>query len=437
MTELEERLRRDLQWVSQRADPGSIRPLRVPPARRRARAVRWLAPVAAVAAVIGVVTGVSLAGRSPGHRSASVLSPGQPEPVGPMPPYLVTLAATYPQNAPWAFVRDSATGAVLTSVHLPALVTNEGSSSPSITAGDDRTYIITVSGQETVGKATRTSTFRMPPTPRYPHGRTITTRSPADVVTVNRYYLLRVAADGRSASFTRLDIPISAHATDRIALSPDDTMVATAIQACHQGGCQYTGIQVVTLATGASRTWTTQARGAPFSVSWAGNGHIAFQWDRGYRLLDITQPGTNLLASSVPMAGPPAVPTGFVPPALVTSDGRAVITSTVQNIPEGNGRDTVIAKIVELDASTGQLLAVLHTAIARDVTTGQDTVQTNVSSLDQTCQVLSLAPAGVHALVQCFGFGRVDGTRFMALPGVPNPNATTVSGSDYWGTGAW
>jgi hypothetical protein len=437
MTGLEERLRRDLELVSQRADAGSIRPLRVPPARRRARAVRWLAAVAAVVAVLGVVTGVSLASRSQGHRPAPLQSPVPPEPVGTMPPYYVTLAATYPQNAPWAFVRDSATGAVLTSVHLPALVTSEGSSSPSITAGDDGTYIITVSGQETVGRATRTSTFRMPPTPRYPHGRAITVRGPADVVTVNRYYLLRVAADGRSASLTRLDIPLSPHATDRMALSPDGTMVATAIQVCHAGGCQYTGIQVVTLATGASRTWTTTVRGAPFSVSWAGNGHIAFQWGRGYRLLDVTQPGTNLLASSVPIAGPPAVATGFVPPALVTPDLRAVITSTVQNIPEGNGRDTVVAKIVELDASTGQLLAVLHAVIARDVTTEQDTVQTNVSDLDQTCKVLSLAPTGVHALVQCFGFGRVDGTRFTPLPGVPNPNATTVSGSDYWGTGAW
>jgi len=403
--------------------------------------VRWLAPVAAVAAVIGVVTGVSLAGRPQGHRPASVLSPGQPEPAGPMPRFLVTLAATYPRNAPWAFVRDSATGAVLTSVHLPALVTSEGSSSPSITAGDDRTYIITVSGQEVVGKATRTSTFTMPPTPRYPHGRTVITRGPADVVTINRYYLLRVAADGRSASLSRLDIPLSPHATDGITLSPDDSKVATAVQSCHAGGCQYTGIQVVTLATGASRTWTTTAGGAPFSVSWAGNGHVAFQWHQGYRLLDITQPGTNLLASSVPIAGPSAVATGFVPPALVTSDLRAVITSTVQNIPEGHGRDTVVAKIVELDARTGQLLAVLHTATARGVTTREDVPgQPSVSEYDQGCRIVALGPTGVQALIECFGFGRLDGDQFMALPGVPDPITyigSTVSGSDFWGTGAW
>ena len=395
MIELEERLRRDLQWVSQRADAGSIRPLRVPPVRRRSRAVRWLAPVAAVAAVIGVVTGVSLASRSQGHRSAGVLSPIQPEPAGPMPRYYVTAFQSFVGPAPshivtMAVVHDSATGAALATVPVPTVAAQGGVAGPSITAGDNLTYIISQGG---------------------------------------RYYLMRVAADGRSASFGRLDIPISPHATDRIALSPNDSMVATAVQFCHPGGCQSTGIQVVTLATGASRTWTTQVRGAPFSVSWAGNGHVAFQWRGGYRLLDITQPGGNLLAAQ-PIAGPPPVAEdyGFVPPALVTSDGRAVITSTVQNIPESRGRDTVVAKIVELDASTGQLLKVLYTAIAHHVTTQQDVTQTNVSDLDQGCQVLSLGPAGVQPLVNCFTFGRVENGRLTPLPGFPSPSVSGIAG---------
>jgi hypothetical protein len=53
------------------------------------------------------------------------------------------------------------------------------------------------------------------------------------------------------------------------------------------------------------------------------------------------------------------------------------------------------------------------------------------------CRILALGPTGVHALVECFGFGRLDGTRFTPLPGVPDPRATTVSGSDFSGTGAW
>ena len=99
-------------------------------------------------------------------------------------------------------------------------------------------------------------------------------------------------------------------------------------------------------------TWATRVSGAPFNVSWVGNRHVAFEWESvtgprrrdrrpGYRLLDLTGPGRNLLA--VPRDRVPAAePTQFVPSALVTPDGNAVITSTVQNIPDGPGRDTVV-----------------------------------------------------------------------------------------------
>jgi hypothetical protein len=386
--------------------------------------VHWLAPVAAVAAVLAVVTGVSLAGRSEGQGAPSHQSPIPPEPVGTMPPFYVTLAATYPQNAPWAYVRDSANGAVLTAVHLPALVTNHGSSSPSITAGDNRTYIITESGPDSTG---RTITQKIPPTPRYPHGRTVTAHV-TQIVTVSRHYLLRAAADGRSASLTRLSIPNMPAATADIALSPDGSQVAAAVQPCQASGCPSTGIRVVTLATGAVRDWTTQVPGIPYTLSWAGNSHLAFGWvgtdSPGYglyRLLDITRPGSNLWGAR-PIAGPLPMASGFTPPSLITPDGRAVITSAVRNIPDGNGRATVVAQIVELDARTGRLLRVLHTATARG-TTGREPVrgQPSVRELDRGCKVLALGPTGVQALVECFGFGRLDGSRFTPLPGVPNP----------------
>ena len=85
MTDIEQRLRRDLKEVTERVAPGSIRPLREPVVRRRTRAVRWLAPVAAVVAVIGVVAGASLVSRSHGGQSADVPSNSVPEPAGPMP----------------------------------------------------------------------------------------------------------------------------------------------------------------------------------------------------------------------------------------------------------------------------------------------------------------------------------------------------------------
>jgi peptide/nickel transport system substrate-binding protein len=69
MTDLEEQLRRDLKDIAERAQPMRIRPLRTPPSRRRNRTVRWLAPVAAAAAVAGLVAGVTVAGHA--ARSSS------------------------------------------------------------------------------------------------------------------------------------------------------------------------------------------------------------------------------------------------------------------------------------------------------------------------------------------------------------------------------
>jgi hypothetical protein len=427
MTELEERLRRDLKSYSGRIDPQSVRPLRDPPARRWSQTVRWLAPVTAVAAVIGIITGVSLAGRSAAQLPASLLAPGQ------MPAYYVTLAMGDSPRGPsnpnvtTAFVRDSATGDALATVPVPTLTTSNGTQSPSITAaGDDRTFVITEVGQEPAGNAAKAGT---------PH-------PAADWTRLARFFLLRVAANGRSASLTRLPISVPGDVgVNDVALSPDGGMLAIAGQSCSAAShCRYTGIRVISLATGATREWTAHVPGSPWALSWAGDERLAFQWQsqasHGYRLLSVTGAGGNLLAAPA-IAGPAPTPTRSVPRALITPDGRVVITSTVQNIPEGHGRDTVVAKIVALDASTGQLLRVLHTVTERDVTTQEDVTGVSVSDLDQGCRILALGPTGVHALVECFGFGRLDGTRFTPLPGVPDPRATTVSGSDFWGTGAW
>jgi len=409
MTDLEQRLQRDLKELSERAAPGSIRPLRVPPPRRRARAVRWVAPVAAVVAVIGVVTGVSLASRSQGHRPAPPQSSVPPEPVGPMPRHYVTVFQTFAGSrvATTAAVHDSATGAVLATVRVPTLIDSQGSTQgPSITAaGDNRTFIIT---------------------------------EQSDTPKVIRFYLVHVAANGRSATLSRLPLEVPGYlsVTD-VALSPDGRRLAMDVQDCNARTqtCPYTGVRVVTIGTAAASTWTTRANGAPFNVSWVGNERVAFEWQSGtrtppagqqtgYRLLSLTGPGRNLMAAR-PIASPAAEPTFYVPQALVTADGSKVITSTVQNIPDGHGRDTVVAKVVELSASTGQLLRVLHTVTVRNATGGQNGT---VVQLDQGCNALSLAPRGVHVLVHCFTFGRVDGPRFTPLPGFPSPSSSGIGG---------
>jgi hypothetical protein len=254
------------------------------------------------------------------------------------------------------------------------------------------------------------------------------------------FYLLRVAADGRSASLSRL--PISGPGPSDVALSPDGSTLAMVVQPCPAGTCQGLGIRVVTLATGAASTWTTRARGDLTDVSWDGDGQIFFAWRSasltgprsGYRLLSITGASRDLLSSRV--VAPAAAP-GNAPAALVTPDGTAIITSTAHGIPDGHGRDTVVSKIVELSLATGRLLQVLHTA-SESVATSSPVAGTGILSDD--CQVFALGPAGVHALVYCVGFGttgfgRLDGTRFTPLPGVPS--LTTTSQSDWWGRGDW
>lgn len=389
MTELEERLSRELKELSERAQPGSIRPLREPRARKRQRAMRWLAPVAAVAAVLGVIAGVSVVGRPAGG-----VPPTPPEEQGPMPRYYVTVWQTYAGSGnghvipTYAVVHNSATGVALATVRVPTLTDARGGvQGPRITAaGDDRTFVI---------------------------------MEQSDVPRVNLFYRLRVAANGRSAKLSRLPVSVPAYlALTDVALSPDGTRLAMDVQHCNAKteSCPYTGIRVVTIATGAVSSWTTRANGAPFNVSWVGNERVAFEWQAGvrtpppgqqtgYRLLTLTGAGRDLMASR-PVGSPLAGPDGSIPAALVTADGKVVVTSAG-------------AKVIELSARTGQLLRVLYTS------TGGGS---NGTSGPTGCEMLSLAPTGIHVLVSCFAFGRVDGGRFTPLPGFPRPSSSGISG---------
>jgi len=415
--DIEQRLRRDLTEFTERLSAESIRPLREPVASRRRRAVRWLVPAAAAASVIGVIAAVGLiaGGAATGRPGTTGPAPTASEPSGPaptvpaglMPHYYVTAYQTFAGSGgsvvTFAAVHDSATGATLATVRVPTLTSQGGTGGLSITAaGDGRTFVITEApGSRVVG-----------------------------------FYLLHVAAGGRSATLRSLPVslPGQLSLTD-LALSPDGRRLAMDVQDCGARTCRYTGIRVVTLASGAVSSWTTPANGFPLNVSWVGNDRLAFEWQSGvrtppagqhtgYRLLSLGGAGRELLAAR-PIGSPGAEPTYYVPRALVTANGAVVITSTVRNLPDASGSDTVVAEVVELSARTGQLLRVLHTATVHGVTGG---LNGDLGQLDQDCNVLSLAPAGVHVLVACFAFGRVDGSRFTPLPGFPSASSSGISG---------
>ena len=402
----------------QRRLPG-LRMREVRLAGRKSNIMRWLAPVAAVIAVIGVIAGVSLVA-GPGGQP----SPGTPA----VPPYYVTLTGAMAGPKPscphpsdpcvsgqrpvlTAAVRDSATGALLATVNVPVVQTT----SPPL------------HGKRPLGSP-----------PPMPSGITASADGRTFVITDDLgFFLLRVAADGRSARLSHLPIHVPYIISDSAALSPDGSQLAIDVEPCGKGAC-HEGIEVVSLATGASKVWTgPSVAGSPLRPAWVGNGdEIMFLWQvgnsstpQGYRLLNIAGSGGRLLASSRRMVSPPVQHGWYFPGALLTPDGRGLITTDYRNVPGPDGGGTAILRVVELSASTGRLLRVLHVA-----TEHYGRGYLAQAAADGGCQVLSLGAAGLHALVQCPGLGRLDGDRFTPLPGVPvsmNPG-TGIGGTAGW-----
>jgi hypothetical protein len=400
MTSLEDRLREELGQLAALAQPETIAPLRRPAPRRRAAVAGFLAPVAAMAAVVAVViAGAAIAPRL-GHRSAPLPPAAAPAVRGDALPRFYMLAYQRYEGrdiVTYAAVHSSATGKTLAQVTLPSLWYQGGVNAPVITgAADDRTFVVMETNN-------------------------------ARAHSVVWLFRLQVSASGRSIRVTRLPAGVPpAVAIDDVALSPDGSRLAmTAQWDCGQAACQHTGIRVVSLATGATTTWSTRANGAPFNGSWAGDNAVAFEWQpgtagqgAGYRVLPLSSAPADLLTASQPIASPRAASTGYVPDAFVTPDGKNVITSEVVPFTQLSIHGT-LARIVELNAHTGHLERTLYTAIAD----GQS------GSLLQACNVLSLDPGGRNPLVNCFSkLGALVDGRIVSLPGFPSPSSSGISG---------
>jgi hypothetical protein len=370
-------------------------------ARSRRRLVAMRAAAAAVAAAclatVGVWAGVRTANVRPGH-------PGPPKPgrtvaarpIGlldapvatpmsvaaaqaGMPPYYVV--ADHLQ--PVAEVRSSATGKVLNVVGLPA------AADPKLThiaaTGDGRTFVLAL--------ATFPSTS---------------------------FYLLRLGDHGLSAQLTQLPVP--AQAADKfvmaIAMSQDRTRLAIAIQFT---GAQHGAIEVVTLRTGAVRTWTTRRTGLVTQLSWADHGReLGFFWQDtsatdtagGLWMLDTSAPGSNLLSGRRIL--PDSVGDDTVQSALLSPDGNSIDASVTYSGTDQVSRGTVVGGIVEVSARTGRPL---RTLLAEHAARSGD--PQSPGWYITPCQLLSSDPTGNHLLVSCDRFGRLDRVRFTALPGSP------------------
>jgi hypothetical protein len=374
MTDIEQRLREELKAAASSAQPYMLRELTLPSRRRGARAAGWLAPVAAVIAVIAVIVGVQVIFRA--ARSGP-----RPAATGTMPQFYVSYR---PPGT--AVVARSATGAVISRVVIP------GAHIVRITgAPDDRTFALSAYSGSGAGEVTK-------------------------------LYVFHLTAGGRPGRPEVLPLSVRAgsagYDVNSIALSPDTRSLAVAVVPASLEGTRPTAahrsrIEIATLATGAVRTWVAGSETNVSDLSWADSSRLGYRSNdlRGFprsptvirvNLLDTTRPGTELVTSGTEVT----LHTGGVPvdTALFTAGGSTVVAWTE---PVSGTSGEILAAY---SAQTGQRQRVLY----RWPGHGNFVVQGDLLSAD---------PSGRHLLMNVqtvqsspMVFGRLDNGRFTTLP---------------------
>lgn len=357
MSTVEDRIRAATRAAAGTVSPGSVPPLRLPTGRDGARRQhrwpprpsprRWLgllAPLAAAAAVASVVAaslaiGAAFHGHArpagPGpatqsHPSPAALRPAalRPAALRRVPRYFAALTLTAPvqvMGGEAAVVRSTLTGHVLATVTPPRpyqIFTWVSA------AADDRTFVLAAqrywpiaSGQAGVPAQKR------------------------DITTPTMFFRMAFDPATHTAKLARLAVPetIQSGQLTGMTVSPDGTRLALDLRRSIQS------IQVVTLATGAIRSWAWQGGGwignnKPIGriFSWTADGTtLEFQqWEDGgpaqIRLLDTTAPGTSLASSKIVLTFPNGGAFGLN--TLLTPDGTRIITATPQGITEFSAR---------------------------------------------------------------------------------------------------
>ncbi len=239
-------------------------------------------------------------------------------------------------------------------------------------------------------------------------------------------FRLAVSPDGRPGRLGQLNFDSNGVPVSGAALSPDGRMLALSLVHEFPPGTQYGSVEVINMASGATRTWT--GRGAPWYwpgvPSWASDSTVVVPWWHstsqstipaeitGVRELDLAAPGGSLTAARF-VAFPAPAP--GLQSAVITPGGD-IITSSCRA-----GHHTATARVAELSATDGRLVRVLRTQTARfpNDADAQDAILA-------TCQVQSVAGDGDHVLVQALAFGRIDNGVFTLLPGM-SPGVLPVS----------
>jgi len=368
VTQLEERLRADMRAESQQIKPGSIPALQLParahpPGRPRRRGPRhwpaWLSTLAAAAAVTVVIAGTFffahvVSGPGPGPSATGGVAP-----YSGIPPYYAyavqgdtfsnTIHGTQYGDgviARYVRIRATASGKLLRTVSPPAPYNAfEGFAG----AANGRTFVF-AAHRERYNK-TGDEYYKL------------------DQRTPLKFMILRITAGGHTRlSPLSLPVTLTEAQAPTLALSPDGAQLALA----YGGSGKPAVVQVITLATGQMRQWTspppaaTPVLGGPGAWTSDGRtlalGQMTIQPSgrihsspTQMRLLDTTAPGSSLVAAStlVTLRG-----AGTFPWPFITPDGTKLI-GEIGHQPARAGTVTVSGAFGVYSARTGALLQVI------------------------------------------------------------------------------
>jgi hypothetical protein len=344
--EIEDRIRAATRAVADTVAPDGLPPLRLPsdrPLRARSGSLasawrRWLAPMAAAAAVVAVAVAMVTAGRTvdnpKGGPAAAPSAQGGAVKTGPpissyvasgrVPRYYVSIEShgNPNTNPSYAVVRATATGAAI-GTYTPAA----GGTVVAVTAdAHDRTFVL---DEQPWAK---------------PGSNAVQTFEP------RTFFSLVLNGLGQITQVRKVSVSVpGGQLMTGLALSPDGANLAIAVQPDNsKREPDLTEVEVITLATGATRTWTANGTigfgpDDARSLSWTDDEQtLAFDWEGGSSgssvgvwLLDVATGGGSLLADSreavslVNQAQTGAASLSTVSPSLYESGSPGSLAPTV------------------------------------------------------------------------------------------------------------
>jgi len=231
-----------------------------------------------------------------------------------------------------------------------------------------------------------------------------------------RYYELRLGDGKPQWTSAPADIPVAARNTGsngdpEFAVSPGARLAAVTTP---------TGIMVLSLVTGATRSWTIpSADGYATGLSWAGDRYLAFQFVSqprdsdagGVRVLDTRSAATAALTASRLIVSNERKLAGGISGVfnpVITPDGSKIVAAAWTGF--------LVAELAEFSAQTGRLIAVLTPAA-------------HMPGHGSPCQVLWTDPSGAHLIAYCGAPGVINGTRFTPV----HLHLPDTSGTDFAG----